>query len=119
MSKPIGGRGNKAPYEQTHVRVPLPIKGKVEELKEMFLNGSLESYEQLLRDDHKKAREYEKLLTGLSINSNPSRKPLPTLENALEMAKNAVKQKKGASLTIIKLLSDLYGVKLSVDDLKD
>lgn len=32
MTKPIGGRGKKAPYETIQVRVPLPIKPQVEKL---------------------------------------------------------------------------------------
>lgn len=36
-----GGRGLKAPYETTHVRIPTPIKDKVEELSNAFKNGQL------------------------------------------------------------------------------
>ena len=36
MSKPIGGRGRKAPYETTHVRIPVDLKPKVELLVEEF-----------------------------------------------------------------------------------
>lgn len=36
MSKLVGGRGKKAPYETTHVRVPVPIKSEVERLIEKF-----------------------------------------------------------------------------------
>lgn len=32
MNKPKGGRGRKAPYEQTHIRVPIPIKGLVQSI---------------------------------------------------------------------------------------
>lgn len=32
MAKPKGGRGHKAPYESTHVRVPEPIKAEVDRL---------------------------------------------------------------------------------------
>lgn len=31
MTKPVGGRGKKAPYETTMVRVPVPIKSEVDE----------------------------------------------------------------------------------------
>jgi hypothetical protein len=34
-----GGRGVKAPYETTHVRIPTPIKSKVEELSNTYKNG--------------------------------------------------------------------------------
>lgn len=32
MTKAKGGRGQKAPYEQTHVRVPLPVKDQVQRI---------------------------------------------------------------------------------------
>lgn len=41
-----GGRGVKAPYETTHVRVPLPIKDKVEELCKVYKDGRLEELKQ-------------------------------------------------------------------------
>ena len=40
MDKPIGGRGRKAPYETTHVRIPVDLKPQVELLiKEFRDNG--------------------------------------------------------------------------------
>ena len=41
MNKPIGGRGKKAPYETTHVRIPVDLKSKVEELVEAYRNNEL------------------------------------------------------------------------------
>lgn len=41
MSKPLGGRGKKAPYETIQVRVPIPIKPDVEKLIEDFRNAIL------------------------------------------------------------------------------
>lgn len=40
MNKPIGGRGKRAPYETTHVRIPVDLKSKVEELVEQYRNNS-------------------------------------------------------------------------------
>lgn len=40
MNKPIGGRGKRAPYETTHVRIPVDLKAKVEELVEQYRNNS-------------------------------------------------------------------------------
>lgn len=31
MSKPVGGRGKKAPYETTHMRVPVELKAEFEQ----------------------------------------------------------------------------------------
>lgn len=41
MNKPIGGRGKKAPYETTHVRIPVDLKSKVEKLVEAYRNNEL------------------------------------------------------------------------------
>lgn len=37
-----GGRGVKASYETTHVRVPLPVKAKVEAIINAFKDGEIE-----------------------------------------------------------------------------
>jgi hypothetical protein len=39
MQKPKGGRGVKAPYDSTHVRIPSPLKTRVEVLKRMYFDG--------------------------------------------------------------------------------
>jgi hypothetical protein len=38
-NKQIGGRGKKAPYETTHVRIPVDLKPQVEVLIEQFRNN--------------------------------------------------------------------------------
>ncbi|MBD0388108.1 MAG: hypothetical protein ICV54_16755, partial [Nostoc sp. C3-bin3] len=40
-----GGRGVKAPYESTHVRIPLPIKDKVEALSKAYKDGTIDELE--------------------------------------------------------------------------
>lgn len=30
MNKPVGGRGKKAPYQTTHLRVPIPVAKEIE-----------------------------------------------------------------------------------------
>lgn len=81
MSKPVGGRGNKAPYETTHVRVPVPIKSEVERLIEEFREG--------------KSQQQENSLTSL--------------EDALVTARDILKQKKSARVSLEKLLTAIYG----------
>lgn len=81
MSKPVGGRGNKAPYETTHVRVPVPIKHEIERLIEEFREG--------------KQHYQENSLTSF--------------ENALVIAREILKQKKSARVTVEKLLTAIYG----------
>jgi len=117
MNKNVGGRGKKSPYDSTHVRVPLPIKDRVEELKQLYVAGALEHYDQLLKDDHDKARIYENLLTGIEAKPDYSLNPLPSLDDALAQAKKLLKQKKSAKETIAKLLTGLYGETITIDDL--
>lgn len=49
MSKPLGGRGQKAPYETVQVRCPVPVKSEVEAIISRFrdsvLAGNNESVE--------------------------------------------------------------------------
>jgi hypothetical protein len=42
MSKPTGGRGNKAPYETRVLRVPVPILDSVNALIEHYRNSALQ-----------------------------------------------------------------------------
>lgn len=74
----------KAPYETTHVRIPVPIKNQVEKLIEEFRNGG--------------ESEEEKPLTGLS-----------DLDTAVEEAKKILVQKKSARVSMEKLLTAIYG----------
>ena len=43
MSKPVGGRGHKAPYQTMTIRIPIDVKQQVEEIVERFRSGDLES----------------------------------------------------------------------------
>ena len=58
MSKPVGGRGKTAPYKTVMVRVPEPIKGRVEELKELFYSNQLEEYDKRIADNYEFAKKY-------------------------------------------------------------
>lgn len=42
MSKPVGGRGHKAPYQTMTIRIPIDVKEQVEEIVERFRSGDLE-----------------------------------------------------------------------------
>jgi hypothetical protein len=42
MSKPVGGRGHKAPYQTMTIRIPIDVKPQVEEIVERFRSGDLE-----------------------------------------------------------------------------
>jgi hypothetical protein len=75
-----GGRGVKAPYESTHVRIPVPIKERVEELSKAYKDGRLEETSQL-----------------------------PLLEDAIETSRKILKQKKSARISMETLLAAIYG----------
>lgn len=80
-AKPVGGRGRKAPYITTHVRVPEPVKHEVEKLIRQFHEG-----EEL--DD-----------------SNQ----LTSFESAVNFAHEILAQKKSARVSMSKLLTAIYG----------
>jgi hypothetical protein len=119
MNKNLGGRGKKAPYETTHVRIPVSIKDRVEHLKELYINGWLDQHDKELIENQKLSDEYRNLLTG-KVNQQLSdgNKPL-SLEDALTQAKHILKSKQSARKSIIKLLTALYGTQISEEDLKD
>lgn len=68
MSKPVGGRGIKAPYETTHVRVPVPIKGKVQALIDEFRDSyTRQSEKSLVRLDEVESEGSENLHSALEV----------------------------------------------------
>jgi phage tail tape-measure protein len=81
-----GGRGVKAPYESTHVRIPVPIKDKVEALSQAYKDGNLEDLESKTVD----------------------------LDNAIELARGILKQKKSARVSMENLLKAIYGQDVSL-----
>jgi len=118
MEKPKGGRGKRAPYETTHVRIPEPIKDRVERLKEMYVTGSLDHYEEILARDSQMAREYEKLLTTNEAKLNSGQNLLPSLQDAIVEAKKVLKSKKSTKLMITNLLTSLYNEQVTLEDLE-
>lgn len=85
MSKPKGGRGRKAPYETTHVRVPVPIKPMIEKAIQQFYEGGENSDSELL-----------------------------SLDESLELAQQILKQKKSARVSMEKLLTAIYRTDISL-----
>ena len=49
MDRPVGGRGIKAPYQTTHIRVPLPVKAEVEKLIDEYRESLLHDLPKQLR----------------------------------------------------------------------
>jgi len=89
-----GGRGKKAPYHTTVVRVPTPILPDVQRLITDFREDLINDYSRT--DSH-----------TISICSSDSTS-LPSLKQALDLAKEVKKSKKSASYSLIKLLQLLY-----------
>ncbi len=92
MPKPKFGRGHKAPYETTHVRVPVPIQEMVQEFV----------------DEWKELRfsEQDKLLTALE--EGDKFRDRIELERVTEIAQNCLKQKRSARVTLSMFLSRIY-----------
>jgi hypothetical protein len=63
MSKPLGGRGKKAPYETTHVRVPVDLKPQIEEIIDSYRNGDTIDISKYLNDDDDK---FDRLMDRLA-----------------------------------------------------
>lgn len=103
MSKPKGGRGIKAPYQTTHVRVPVSLKP--------CIDGIIEDYRNAVMKD--------KLDPNLEIEavSYPVQSWLPPLEEAKQLIKDILRQKKSARQSIAKLLTSLYSVDIDPKDL--
>jgi hypothetical protein len=100
MPKPVGGRGMKAPYETTHLRVPIPIKSQIEAI--------IEEYREAVLTDIN-------LLTSYQININTN--PLTSLEDAKKFAKKHLRAKKKKEQMLANLLSDIYQTKVTEEDL--
>jgi hypothetical protein len=63
MNKPIGGRGKKAPYETTHVRVPVDLKPQIEKLIEEYRENGCVISEKIESDNsHDELPDYRKFL---------------------------------------------------------
>jgi hypothetical protein len=93
MSKPVGGRGKQAPYGTTHLRVPIPIKDKLEAI--------IEDYRRSVVD---------------GVESEPS--TILPLEQAKELAVRLLRSKSAKLSTVLKLLTGIYGEEVNEDDLK-
>jgi hypothetical protein len=106
MTKPLGGRGKKAPYETAVIRVPVPLVSKVEKLIDDYRNLTI-------KGEESESDKYPKL---------PAASTLTTYSEALEEAKKILtvntKSKKSTADCMAKLLQVLYGGVVSKEDLK-
>ena len=92
MPKPVGGRGKKAPYQTTHLRVPVPLKASLEALIEAYRGDSSDTVE--IPDD-----------------------ALIALDEAKTIAAQLLKSKRAKVETIAKLLTAIYKTEVTKEDL--
>ena len=92
MTKPMGGRGKRAPYETTHMRVPLPLKTQIEQLIEDYRLSILDGIDR------------------------PSSELIP-LDEALIIAQKLLRSKTAKNDTVAKLLTSIYKTDVSKEDL--
>ena len=128
MNKPIGGRGKKAPYETTHVRIPVDLKSKVEELVEAYRNNELVISE--INDSSSTKNlpiNYHELVeimieefknNGLFVGKDVNRKyPLTLIlsqEEAIERAKKLIANVRTKKDVAQNLLTALYQVDIKL-----
>lgn len=94
MSARKGGRGHKAPYQTKQMRVPVPVQDKVREIVKQF-HRELEGEE-----------------------TQDLKSSIKELDEAIDLAKSITRQKKSARISMAKLLSRIYGVSITPEDLK-
>lgn len=117
MSKPVGGRGHLAPYKSTHVRIPEPIKDRVEILKKLYFSGDLEEHDRLIAENSELAKKYRDI--NLELSDKNEREELQyNKEKLLVLVRDILKQKKSARVSMQKLLTALLYEDISLEDLK-
>jgi hypothetical protein len=128
MDKPIGGRGKKAPYETTHVRIPVDLKSQVEKLVEDYRNnGLVVSNQNSQQSSPSESINYRQFVdsmidefkkNGMYFDQDEKRKARLTLcineEDAFESARNFIKASRTKKLLAGQLLSRIYGT--AIDD---
>ncbi len=142
MDYSTGGRGNQAPYETTHVRIPVPIKELVQAASKyyretLFLptlnvvtplatgdddnqeddNRSDPSDLETIKSQAEMIQSYASEIHYLKHKIDELNS-LTSLEEAKELARKVLVSKKSASQSIAKLLTGIYQVDVSIDDLK-
>jgi hypothetical protein len=101
MSKPVGGRGKKAPYETKTLRVPLELlpefEDRINEYRAAVIEGvSVEQTVDVSTQKHSTLLEFTK---------------------AVEEAKRILKGKRSAKVSLIKLLQVIYSAVVTEKDL--
>lgn len=95
MAVPKGGRGLKAPYTTTHVRIPVPIKDIVLELSQRFKEMTTSEDDLPFTD----SVDIQALLLNQALSK----------QDAIQKAHQILQSKKGAKVSMQKLLTAIYG----------
>lgn len=91
-----GGRGHKAPYETTHARIPVALRELVQTLSNEYkLTGTVPSLE--------------------TKETVENKQPTLTKVEAIALANQILKSKKGAKPCLEKLLAALYSPPVKLD----
>jgi len=142
MDYSTGGRGNQAPYETTHVRIPFPIKELVQAASKyyretLFLptlnlvtplatgddddqeddNRSDPSDLETIQSQAQMIQSYASEIHYLKHKIDELNS-LTTLDEAKQTARTILKAKKSASQSVVKLLTGIYQVEVTVEDLR-
>ena len=94
MNKPKGGRGIKAPYETTHLIIPLPIKAEIEKLIDNYRASVIDGIE-------------------------PENNGIIPLQDAIELCQKLMRAKTTKIDSFCKLLTAIYKTDVSKDDLTE
>jgi hypothetical protein len=127
-NKQIGGRGKKAPYETTHVRIPLDLKSQVELLVEDYRNNhykiSENNNQEFVNNLSLDADNFIKLMiekfreNNLFIIDNfgkiSSSKNEVNLEEAVNIANEILANTRVKKEAISKLLTALYRIEVKL-----
>lgn len=82
-----GGAGNKAPYESTHIRVPVPIKDKVQSMVDDYKKSVLSGKPVSLDESPNVAQAIALLQQSLQYKANSFGKGKKLIEEGLELLK--------------------------------
>jgi hypothetical protein len=127
-NKQIGGRGKKAPYETTHVRIPVDLKSQVKLLVEDYRNNhykiaennnqefindlslDVDNFIQLMIE---KFRESNLFIIDNSDKISDSKNEV-TLEEAINIANEILVNTRAKKEVVSKLLTTLYKIEVKL-----
>jgi hypothetical protein len=127
-NKQIGGRGKKAPYETTHVRIPVDLKPQVELLIEEFRNNGFTIDNQITSNPLINSSEFIKqmieefknndMLIIQETNDISDDKIMSylnlKLEESIELANKLLATRATKKELVNKLLTALFGIEVNL-----